>query len=726
MQSLIFDRVDIVAEIRETCLVSGGANIVVRSSQKVGKSHLLDHLYQFERVPDALFCRIDLDVLRAWAQGKPTDATFFKVLVHRVDERIAVWLAQALNNEAEWRREYDNADQEISRLAERVAKFDDADAAEELKSRNQRRLFVGQQLQQIPRLKLLHEKSRRLREAAYISPPHLEDLFADLQIEPKKHIVLFIDDFQRLLSEPGLTNALFEFLRAANMDRKISTLASSQLHLMDSSLHAGTREREALFNHFNDVALEPFDDAYADQFLDWLAPATPLTAEERSYLRTLGGRSPFFLKTVHQQFIRGRRPTQPDARDEFERVRLRETIDPAFREIWRRFTVPQRKLLRDVVERKRVNTTSDDALMLKREGYLVVSGGKADVFSSLFASFIAERADDAVPADIEVGVDLPARVPSALAFAQMGTPMIRFSLTCPPGQTAKVELSCTLHGYAAAPVRKLVTLKAGSVDETLSVLLSREKFKGLADMTVVQVDYDARLVDNGGRRLIGDAARVQVLANDVFVLARRDLSTRKLVDYSWMIAAWVNRDEKALVPIAQRARQLVPGSPDELPTDPAVMRARVASVYQALAEQNLQYDNSTLVFHQDDNDFAQRVRPPRRVIEEKAGNCLEACVLFASLMSAFEIEPIILFMRGHALVGWAGDDGLQFLETTTLGQKTFDEALQSGADKYGTVRALSEAWERGRPETIDDPGHFAIPVHVHEVIKAKQIQTLAI
>ena len=78
MEPHIFDRIDIVKEIQNTCLVSGGASVVVRSSHKVGKSHLLEHVYRHcGPPPDAMFCRIDLDLLRTWARGQQlSDAIF--------------------------------------------------------------------------------------------------------------------------------------------------------------------------------------------------------------------------------------------------------------------------------------------------------------------------------------------------------------------------------------------------------------------------------------------------------------------------------------------------------------------------------------------------------------------------------------------------------------------------------------------------------------------------
>lgn len=722
---MIFDRVDIVREIQGTCLVTGGASVVVRSSHKVGKSHLLEHIYRSgSSESDAMFCRIDLDLLRTWADGrKMSDSVFYNFLVHRLHERLGASVASHARNEDTWKDEIKETDDKLAAL--RAAT--DIDSKELSTEIRRQRDFCRQQLHVLEGLRRVHAHSRELRDAPEIGVPNLVDLLDDLQAIEKR-VVLFIDDFQRLLVEPGLTEGLFSFLRAANMDRKISTLATSQTHLMDGSLHGGSPERDSLFNHFNDVALEPFTDADADLFIDWLGGAA-LTSDERQYVRRLAGGSPFFLKTIHQHFLRRNRPQASAERDEFERGGLRDAVDAAFREIWRRCSHGQRMLLREVASGKAVATLSDDALRLKREGYLSVDGGAARTFSPLFASFISERADDLAPPEIEVGAELSYNVfPSALAFAQpKDTPLMRFTLTCPHGQKPMVEICCHLHGYAVAPTRRRVRLTPGAQQETLSIVFEAGKFRTLNTSQVVHVEYSVDVVDGGKTRpLGGDTKMLTVLANDNFVLARRDQTTHKLLDHTWMIAAWVQANEPALIPIAQRARDLFPSAPGTNPVDPAEVKRRVQSIYQALAEQRLKYHNSTLVFHHDDNDFAQRVRPPARVLQENAANCLEGSVLFASLLSAFEIPPLILFIPGHALVGWKSASGREFLETTLIATEPLEKALEAGGTEYARMRSLCEAWERNPVITIDNPRNFAILVDVHRVLKERQVQTLTI
>ena len=47
----------------------------------------------------------------------------------------------------------------------------------------------------------------------------------------------------------------------------------------------------------------------------------------------------------------------------------------------------------------------------------------------------------------------------------------------------------------------------------------------------------------------------------------------------------------------------------------------------------------------------QRVRDPATVLNDHSGNCIELSILFASMLETMGFEPIIVFPRGHAIVG---------------------------------------------------------------------------
>lgn len=47
----------------------------------------------------------------------------------------------------------------------------------------------------------------------------------------------------------------------------------------------------------------------------------------------------------------------------------------------------------------------------------------------------------------------------------------------------------------------------------------------------------------------------------------------------------------------------------------------------------------------------QRVRTPSKVLEDRSGNCLELSILFATIFEVMGLEPVVVFLPGHAVVG---------------------------------------------------------------------------
>jgi hypothetical protein len=85
------------------------------------------------------------------------------------------------------------------------------------------------------------------------------------------------------------------------------------------------------------------------------------------------------------------------------------------------------------------------------------------------------------------------------------------------------------------------------------------------------------------------------------------------------------------------------------------------------------------------SDFGatQRTRLPSQVLQSKNAQCLEGTILFATLMEAVGLHPILVRVPHHAFVGWhavaedgAGDQAVFFIETTAVHDATFEQSLQ--------------------------------------------------
>jgi len=117
------------------------------------------------------------------------------------------------------------------------------------------------------------------------------------------------------------------------------------------------------------------------------------------------------------------------------------------------------------------------------------------------------------------------------------------------------------------------------------------------------------------------------------------------------------------------------------------------SVYQRMsdiwsAETNdfkLTYISTTVSFEAE----TQRIRLPSEVLTQSGGNCIETSLLYAAAAEALGLDPAIILIPGHAYVGVSIDNTDQsyyFIETTMIGQATFDQAVQYGLQEWNDAQ----------------------------------------
>lgn len=98
--------------------------------------------------------------------------------------------------------------------------------------------------------------------------------------------------------------------------------------------------------------------------------------------------------------------------------------------------------------------------------------------------------------------------------------------------------------------------------------------------------------------------------------------------------------------------------------------AQIQALYQAVWKHHIIYVPSPASYER----FGQRIRMPKDVLRMNSGNCIEISCLFASLMEAIHLHPVIILRKGHAYVGcW-------------LKEETFSECV---VDDLATVEKYS-------------------------------------
>jgi hypothetical protein len=107
------------------------------------------------------------------------------------------------------------------------------------------------------------------------------------------------------------------------------------------------------------------------------------------------------------------------------------------------------------------------------------------------------------------------------------------------------------------------------------------------------------------------------------------------------------------------------------------------AVYGELQTWGISYVNVAFSFF--DASGTGSVRWPATVFNDHAANCIDGSILFASVLEALQLEPVVVFIPNHAFMGVRqapGSARLWPIETTLVGTAPFAQALASGLDQY--------------------------------------------
>ena len=94
--------------------------------------------------------------------------------------------------------------------------------------------------------------------------------------------------------------------------------------------------------------------------------------------------------------------------------------------------------------------------------------------------------------------------------------------------------------------------------------------------------------------------------------------------------------------------------------DPNDVKMQVAAVYEAMRQENIAYSLPPASYE----SVGQKIRTPDEVLGQKFATCLDLTVLYASVLEAMRLNPLIILKNDHAFIGcW-------------LEEKTFAECIQ--------------------------------------------------
>jgi hypothetical protein len=729
----IFDREEIQGIIHNNCLrAEQGVGTVVISPQKSGKSYLLEYIYNTRpEQGNTFYCWISVDYLgkKVRPGGELSDEIFLLYFLRQLHEELKNYLVR------ECKKEHDER--------AKLAKDEEQLKSDQILDPDFRQLLevrIKSTKSYLSEVEILHNAQTNIAALLtnYLTQDDiyefLDELLDDLK-RLKKTIVIFIDDVDKIIGNHKFTKTLLSLLRGASSDGKLVPLLSTPRQLMDPSLHDRARGEQTR-SLFNDVKVEPlnsFTDEQARKFLNWRKPPEPpFTDEEQQYLIDLAGGSPYFLGEVRDRFLRTR--PEPKARRKFE-MDVGLVLAEALETVWNRCSPEQQEAVL-AVDRGDIRA---DEVDLGPAACFARPHGFANILKPLLRSKAAEQ-----PEVFAVATPAFSVFPMALCIADPTSlrPLVTIRLKNTTRRKVKVRLECKLQGFSWEKIW-VGDVPPGRqpTDVSLRVTLKPD-VPWIYQPIVTQIHWKAELNPGAVGSLIDEGTfDVRVLPIDQFLFAYQDQRQNKLWHSAWLIASWVNSEGDAIRELTRKATQNVQkeiggnvaGYPKTAgPAADDAVTAQVRALYYALREGGIIYQNRNAVPFTDQfgdqTSLSQKVRLPARSLAEGCANCLDGAVLFASLLSALDLDPVILFMPDHALVGWKTARGpiseLRFLDIIDVSDpdKDFEAACKNGEAWYERVRDIL----KDDSETeITNPLRFAVLVDIRAAWRNRQLGILS-
>lgn len=130
---------------------------------------------------------------------------------------------------------------------------------------------------------------------------------------------------------------------------------------------------------------------------------------------------------------------------------------------------------------------------------------------------------------------------------------------------------------------------------------------------------------------------------------------------------------------------------------PEMVDEQVYALWYVLQKRNFKYSSVSYSSLSSNVVYAQRVRTFEDALNSSQINCVDGSVLFASLLRAINITPVLVQMPGHMFVGYYTDSAkknLTFLETTMIGDVDLDDYFPD--EKLDSTRTTKSQGEMSR------------------------------
>ena len=155
------------------------------------------------------------------------------------------------------------------------------------------------------------------------------------------------------------------------------------------------------------------------------------------------------------------------------------------------------------------------------------------------------------------------------------------------------------------------------------------------------------------------------------------------------IASWVTPHDPTVEDLLAGAKEFMPGrrlpgyetwkTPGEQEQSTT---AQARAIYRALQETGLSYVKSSITFGAR-TDVSERIRMPHESLRSVSANCIDGVVTYASMFENLAMDPVIILIPGHAVVGvrlMDHGDRFLYIDTVLTGRDSFENAVKAATD----------------------------------------------
>ncbi|HUS29395.1 MAG TPA: hypothetical protein VMZ53_12840 [Kofleriaceae bacterium] len=278
-------------------------------------------------------------------------------------------------------------------------------------------------------------------------------------------------------------------------------------------------------------------------------------------------------------------------------------------------------------------------------------------------------------------------------YALRGTPLVSVRVDNKSvNRKRRVCVRCHIEGYSAEAIASAELAPNGGETFDLFPPVFPEKTRQLMELTAGALHVRVDDLDSEKVELVM-AKPIPMLPPTTAVLGYRDPQTGATVDQREELAAYVTPNSPEILELLRTA---VDGSKMKAMIGYQSMsvddvREQVRAIYSALAAAKITYVDTRIAFGAGAGQILQRIRLPRESIESQSANCIDGTVLMASLLEATGLDPFLVIVPGHAYLAYRlqpkGGD-LEYVETTVVSSKPFDEAVKIATERSSTTSSI--------------------------------------